>query len=488
MRKGRGHKLAAASVATIIAEPALALAHTGGTGVIVGLAAGAVAYLIADEVQQARQNAVEAGEYSPAPASPAKREDEKPSLAYRLLNGKSVRGEGKKRQGSDIILSPDLRLHRSEIVGKSIFIVGQRRSGKTTLGARLAEQIGAHSVPLFIPDSEGDLLSVYDLLPRGVIAAAPGSRWEEVEEVNCWPVTEEDADVLGFQILYEGMQVILDMSSFGNDDEAWSIVCGVIDGLFEFANQYPQQRCPVEVFLDEAQKYLPEELNASAIQNPDVRKRLLKAYRNVSGTGGKRGITPVILSQRFAETNNQIIAQSELRFILRQTQDNDLDRCKKYVRAEIATPQQIASFAKGQGVFVGEGMQLVTTFYPRESDSGRSMTPGVEAVDRFAHQPLRLQPSELQQAREQIRGQSRDAQPDTPPLRMIPKADTRKATLADAVEVWNESEGRIGRPRLQKSLQARGLECSDYLAGELLAQLQNLEAVGGDDDVAVGGK
>jgi hypothetical protein len=484
MRKGRGHKLAAASVATLIAEPALALAHTGGTGVIVGLAAGAVAYLVADEVQQARQNAVEAGEYSPAPASPAKREDKKPSLAYRLLNGKSVRGTSEKQEpGGEIILSPDLRLRRSDIIGKSVFVVGQRRSGKTTLGARLAEQIGLYNIPLFIPDSEGDMLSIYDLLPRGVIAAAPGSQWEEVEDLNLWTVTPEDADVLGFQILYEGMQVILDMASFENESEAWSIVCGVIDGLFEFANQYPHQRCPVEVFLDEAQKYLPEDLNASAIQNPDVRKRLLKAYRNVSGTGGKRGITPIILSQRFAETNNQIIAQSEVRIILRQTQDNDLARCMKYVRAETATAQQIARFQRGQGVYIGDdGTQLVTTFYPRESDGERSGTPDVEAVERFAGQPLRLQPPAMAPASRS------EQQSEVPPLRVVPKPTPRKATLADAVEVWNASEERIGRPRLQKLLQARGLECSDYLAGELLAQLQNLEAVGGADDVAVGGE
>ena len=110
------------------------------------------------------------------------------------------------------------------------------------------------------------------------------------------------------------------------------------------------------------------------------------------GGHGKRGITPVILSQRFAETHNEIIAQSELRFILRQTQDNDLDRCKKYVRAETATTQEIASFSKGQGVFVGEdGTQQVTTFHQRQSDGRRSGTPRVEAVDRFADRPLTLE-------------------------------------------------------------------------------------------------
>ena len=42
-KKNNGQKLAIAGAATLIAEPALALAHQGSLGVIVGLAAGAVA-------------------------------------------------------------------------------------------------------------------------------------------------------------------------------------------------------------------------------------------------------------------------------------------------------------------------------------------------------------------------------------------------------------------------------------------------------------
>lgn len=392
MNKEQGQKLAFAGAVSLIAEPAMQLAHFGGPGVIAGLAAGAVAYLIADEVHQARQQE-EGGE--PLPPAPRKKHDapEPPSLVHRLFVGKSLRSHaGHVQPPGDILLSPEVCLSRQDIIGKSVFIVGQRRSGKTTLGARLAEQMGQYHYPMFIPDSEGDLLSLAEVLPRAVIAAAPGSRWEDSEENALWVVTPEDADVLGFQILYEGMQVLLDMASFAEEDDAWRVVIRVIDGLFEYARQYPDHLCPVEVFLDEAQKYLPQDLSTSAIRDATVRDALLAAYKDLSGTGGKRGLTPVVMSQRFAETNNKIIAQSELRFILRQTQDNDLDRCKKYVRAEVATPQQIASFVKGQGVFVGEdGTQIVTRFYPRESDGSRSGTPTIDAVERFKDAPLTLQ-------------------------------------------------------------------------------------------------
>jgi hypothetical protein len=57
---------------------------------------------------------------------------------------------------------------------------------------------------------------------------------------------------------------------------------------------------------------------------------------------------------------------------------------------------------------------------------------------------------------------------------------TRKATLQDAIEVWNEQETEIGRPALQKKLQARGLECSDDLAKTLIRLIrERLDSAGG---------
>ena len=112
--KEQGQKLVTAGAAILIVEPAMQLAHFGGPGVIAGLAAGAVAYLVADEVQRARHSA--AGE-TPPPAPAVEEKPARPgqhSLAYRLVNGKSVRSEaGRVRQTQkEIVLSPDLSLGR----------------------------------------------------------------------------------------------------------------------------------------------------------------------------------------------------------------------------------------------------------------------------------------------------------------------------------------------------------------------------------------
>jgi hypothetical protein len=90
-------KLAIAGAATLIAEPALALTHTGGLGVIVGLAAGAVAYWVADEIEQAtgKEASLPAtSDTSTTPDATQAKEPGQPSLLYRMLNGKSVRSGG----------------------------------------------------------------------------------------------------------------------------------------------------------------------------------------------------------------------------------------------------------------------------------------------------------------------------------------------------------------------------------------------------------
>lgn len=294
----------------------------------------------------------------------------------------------------DVHLADNLIIPINDIASKAIFIAGIRRSGKTTLGTRLAEELSQHYIPMFIPDLEGDWLSATKFFPMGKIAAHPDAE-EQYEDVGVEfePTTVENADVVGFNILDEGMQLVLDMASYPSVDEACQVVVNVIKGLFEWTNQNPKKRVPCQVFLDEAQRFLPQTLSDSIIQSKQILQDLLKAYMDITAVGGKRGLAPVILSQRFAQTNNKIIAQSEIFFLLRQTMDNDLARCMEYVKKTTATPERIAALRKGEGVYIATtGEQLVTRFLPRRSAGDRSQSPTAEAAQRYAQE--RQQPEQ----------------------------------------------------------------------------------------------
>ena len=288
-------------------------------------------------------------------------------------------------------LAPDLALPLSEIAGKAIFIVGMRRSGKTTLGVRIAEELAGHYLPLFWPDLEGDCLSMVDMLPRGKVAGHPSSYDPSSPLAYTFePVTLASAYLLGYTILAEGWQVVLDMASYQSVEEACQVTVNVIQGLFAWANQHPGLQVPCLVALDEAQRFLPERLSDSLLQDKSVLDALLKAYMDIIAVGGKRGISPLILTQRFAQVNKKIMAQSELFFILRQTMDKDLERCMEFVKKRTATEEQISQFQAGEGVYIGlGGEQFVTRFYKRHSDGSRSHTPQAEAARRYAQMPMR---------------------------------------------------------------------------------------------------
>jgi hypothetical protein len=134
----RTHKLLAAGTAVLIAEPAFALAHTGGVGVIVGLAVGAIAYHAVEDVEAAMGKELPS---LPAPGKREKKEREPGRLSFgqRLLTGRSVR-EAEERQeeagqSAEGLLSPEDALFRS----------GPQRASIPEIDRLTIEQIIAHT-------------------------------------------------------------------------------------------------------------------------------------------------------------------------------------------------------------------------------------------------------------------------------------------------------------------------------------------------------
>ena len=283
-------------------------------------------------------------------------------------------------------LADNLIIPAADLAGKAIFVAGIRRSGKTTLGVRIAEQMSQYDLPLFVPDLEGDWLSAAaSTFKSGRVLGHPSAVKKYVDVRDFEPVTVNNADVAGFNILDEGAQAVLDMASYPTIDEACQVVVKIIAGLFAWTEQYEDERVPCQVYLDEAQRFLPQNLDDSIIDDRLVRQALLRSYMDIIAVGGKRGLSPVILTQRFSQVNKKIMAQSEVFFLLRQTNDNDLKRCMEYVNNTTATPEEIACFAQGEGVYIAAtGEQLVTQFSPRESSGKRGATPTIDAAERYA--------------------------------------------------------------------------------------------------------
>ena len=285
-------------------------------------------------------------------------------------------------------LAPDLAIPLADIAGKAILITGMRRSGKTTLGALLAEQFGQFDIPLFIPDFEGDYVSLAEVLPRVIIAGHPDAA-SLYTRYDFAAITHANAAALGYDLLEAGLQVVLDLSSYPTLEEGIAAQVQVIRGMFAWAKRFPEKRVPCHIYLDEAQRYLPENLRESVIDDKVVLDLLFKAYKDILAIGGKRGLSPVILTQRLAQVNKKIMAQSEVIFVMRQTNDTDLERCMDYVKKTTASPEDIFHFHKGEGVYIADdGTQHIHRFHQRRSNGARSATPTVERAARYKQIPV----------------------------------------------------------------------------------------------------
>src|SRR5215472_15865839 len=85
----RGQKLLLAGTTILVSEPLLAVAHQGPVGAIVGLGLGAFAYLAVEDLERVT------GRELPPLSAPKRetREAGQRSLAYRIFNAKSTRGD-----------------------------------------------------------------------------------------------------------------------------------------------------------------------------------------------------------------------------------------------------------------------------------------------------------------------------------------------------------------------------------------------------------
>lgn len=389
----------AALTTTILAD----LVGMGATSLVIGLAAGGVAAYWSEEIRGVIMD------HLPAPKQATTRQSKLQWLLTGQVATPHVPDDEKKAEQEQqrdepqtagmqgvIDLAPNLQIPVNDIAGKAIFIVGMRRSGKTTLGARLAEEFGRHFLPLLIPCLEGDYLSLVEVLPRAIIVGHPGAEQRHCRYDFTAIIPEKDdkgyklneAVKFGYELLEVGYQAILDLSSYPSLDEAIMIQVGIIRGMFLWADTHPENRCPSYVYLDEAQRYLPENLKESVVDHPAILDQLFKAYKDIIAIGGKRGISPVILTQRFAQVNKKIMAQSEVLFIMKQTFDIDLKRCMEFVKKSTAIEEQIAEFKQGQGVYIAaDGSQLLTRFHQRRSSGERSHTPKAEMARRYAMSP-----------------------------------------------------------------------------------------------------
>jgi hypothetical protein len=202
--------------------------------------------------------------------------------------------ERKKRSMSVLSIdsSSELQIQTQTLVGRSVAVLGITGSGKTNTAAVLIEELLSHGFPLTIVDIEGEY---WGLKEKFEILVAGRSRHAELE------VGPKSAGKLAEISVKRGIPVILDLSDF-TQDESYEFLVQYFKSLWVACSQ---ARHPYQVVLEEAHEWIPQ-----GVSTP-----LKQLLTRIALRGRKRGLGIILMSQRSAKVEKDVLTQASLLFL-----------------------------------------------------------------------------------------------------------------------------------------------------------------------------
>ena len=280
---------------------------------------------------------------------------------------------------------PDIRT----IIGTMLLLVGMRRSGKSNLLAVIFEEFARWLLPFVIFDTEDEYQGLVEkqYLRRGIHVGCVELLQETPDLNNYVTIDLAGAYEFGKTIVEGSLQVVVNLRSW-EDETAARIMCEIINGMNDWQNSRANaKRVPVMIGLDEASKWLPQNLGDSYVSK-ETQVLLHHAYFDiVVARGGKRGFGLVVATQRYSQINKNLL-QSLWKFLFFQKEEVDLGRY-----AKLGVPRETTmSLQQGECIIFSPTVLGFRTLIRRRHSPHQGHTPGLEQL--FSHnrhiQPLSL--------------------------------------------------------------------------------------------------
>ena len=259
--------------------------------------------------------------------------------------------------GTPLNISKDLNLDLETLIGQCISILGIRGSGKSNTAGVIFEELLSNNYPMSIVDIEGEYFGLkerYEVLVVG--------RGEGVE-------IEIDADCAGeiAQVSMESnVPVVLDLSGFLSDERT-EILKAYLDSLWNLAGTL---RRPYIIGIEEAHEFIPQ----------GVKNELKELIARVALRGRKRGLGAIIVSQRSAKVDKDVLSQAGMLLLHRVVHDVDMRVYAELLpwrKSEVK--EIIGALDTGDCIYVNG--DTVLPIYVRERTTFHAgFTPSLEAV------------------------------------------------------------------------------------------------------------
>jgi hypothetical protein len=258
---------------------------------------------------------------------------------------------------SPLNISVDLSLDLEALIGQCIAILGIRGSGKSNTAGVLFEELLKYNYPLSVVDIDGEYFGLKERFEVLVVGQGEGV---EIEiDVGC---AQEIAEIS----MEKNVPVVLDLSGFLSDERN-EFLKEYLSAVWNLAGKL---RRPYIIGIEEAHEFIPQ----------GVKTELKELIARVALRGRKRGLGAVIVSQRSAKVDKDVLSQAGMLFLHRVVHEADMrvyGELLPWRKSEVK--EIITALDTGDCVYING--ETIRPIYIRERETFHAgFTPSLEVV------------------------------------------------------------------------------------------------------------
>lgn len=203
--------------------------------------------------------------------------------------------------GTPLHISRDLNLCLEDLIGQCIAILGIRGSGKSNTAGVIFEELLQNNYPLSIVDLEGEYFGLKEKYE--VLVVGTGDAVEIEIDAQC---AGEVAQVS----MEQNVPVVLDLSGFLSEERT-ELLKTYLSSLWNLAGRL---RKPYMIGIEEAHEFIPQ----------GVKTELKEMIARIALRGRKRGLGGIVVSQRSAKVDKDVLSQAGMLFLHRVVHEVDM--------------------------------------------------------------------------------------------------------------------------------------------------------------------
>ncbi|MBE0636199.1 ATP-binding protein [Candidatus Bipolaricaulota bacterium] len=203
--------------------------------------------------------------------------------------------------GKPLHISKDLDINLEDLIGQCIAILGIRGSGKSNTAGVIFEELLQNNYPLSIVDIEGEYFGLKEKYEVLVVGKGEGV---EIEiDAHC-------AGEIAQVSMEQNVPIVLDLSGFLSDERT-EVLKAYLSALWNLAGSL---RKPYMIGIEEAHEFIPQ----------GVKNELKEMIARIALRGRKRGLGAIIVSQRSAKVDKDVLSQAGMPLLHRVVHEVDM--------------------------------------------------------------------------------------------------------------------------------------------------------------------